>query len=153
RGGPDGLSAPVTIDTPTFDPFSQARVVSAGDVNEDGYGDLIVGGFTAALYLGGPNGVDPYPALRLPNTAFAGVEEDAGLPFVGADFDGDGHVDAVISDSKGNFPGSTIYLGDGHTLVPTAVRPTFLPFGSLAGDVNGDGLGDVAGYTIQIGGP
>ena len=147
RGGPAGLHDPVTFTAPTADSFSQMRVVSAGDVNGDGYGDLIVGGQVAALHLGGPYGVSATPAQQLSSVpSGATYPSDARSPIAGGDFNGDGYPDAVIMGSNSGL----LYYGDGHTLV---AQTTVVPyqFGALAGDYNGDGLNDYAAYEIDAG--
>jgi len=154
RGGPAGLGSPVTFAAPPADPFAQMRVLSAGDVNGDGYGDLLVGGRDfAALYLGSASGVSPTPVAQLPSApAGSGAALDARWPIGGADFNGDLFPDAVIA---GLF-GAMLYDGDGHTLAATSPPITFQPpsFGALAGDFNGDGLADLATTgVINAGGP
>jgi len=149
RGGPQGLVDPITFAAPTADPFSQMRVVSAGDVNGDGYGDLLVGGQMAALHLGGPGGVSTTPAQQLTSVpSGATYSSDARWPIAGGDFNGDGFPDADISGANGGL----LYYGDGHALVAqTTVFPN--AFGALAGDFNGDGFNDLATYDVQIGSP
>jgi hypothetical protein len=142
RGGPAGLSAPVTFAAPAADQFSQMRVLSAGDADGDGYGDLLVGGgATAALHLGGPGGVHTTPAEQLssvPNGSTA--TPDARWPIGGGDFNGDHFPDAVIA----GINGAQLYEGDGQRLVAEPDFPLPLPvFGALAGDFNGDGFNDL----------
>jgi hypothetical protein len=128
-------------------PFDFGReVAAAGDVNGDGYGDLVVSDnfFRIWLYLGSATGPSLTPAWTLDRTnsgRFAGI-------LTAADLDGDGFGDLVIRDygptgttqSFRVFHGSAAGLesADAGTQV---VRPS-LPFGS-AGDVNGDGIADL----------
>jgi hypothetical protein len=149
RGGPQGLSAPVTFAAPDTSIADQARVLSAGDVNGDGYGDLLVGGGTVAeLFLGGPTGVSTTPAAML--AAPGTPTPPQTMPIGDGDFNGDGHPDAVLT-GAGN---GLLFEGDGQTLIahPEALN---LPngFGGLAGDFNGDGFADFASYAIMTGGP
>ncbi len=149
RGGPSGLSSPVTFAGPDAIFGNQMRVLSAGDVNGDGYGDLLVGGGNvAALFLGGPTGVSTTPVEMLaPPTA---TTPDARWPIGNADFNGDGHPDAVISGLNGGL----LYDGDGQTLIAQAQVPVFFnAFGGVAGDFNGDGFADLASFDIMTGGP
>jgi len=150
RGGPQGLSlsSPVTIAAPDAVFGNQMRVLSAGDVNGDGYGDLLVGGANAAaLFLGSATGVSATPAETLAPPA--ATMPDARWPIGNGDFNGDGHPDAIIS----GLNGGRLYDGDGQTLIahPEVSFPN--AFGALAGDFNGDGFADLAAYEIRIGGP
>jgi len=140
RGGPDGLGSPVTFPTPAADSGTQMRVLSAGDVNGDGYGDLLVGGRDfGAIYLGSATGVSPTPIAQLPSAwAGAGRSVDAPWPIGGGDFNGDlssDFPDAVIAGSDG----AMLFDGDGQTPVATSPPGTFY---QGVGDVNGDGFSD-----------
>jgi hypothetical protein len=150
RGGSAGLSSPVTFAAPDVVFGNQMRVLSAGDVNGDGYGDLLVGGANVAeLFLGGPTGVSTTPVEMLAPPTPAGVAPDARWPIGNGDFNGDGHPDAVIS----GLSGGLLYDGDGQTLVAHPEVPLPEGFGALAGDFNGDGFADLASYAIMTGGP
>jgi hypothetical protein len=147
RGGPAGLSSPVTFDAPDASFGSQMRVLSAGDVNGDGYGDLLVGGTELAeLFLGSPAGVTPAAVQTLAPPPIAPAS--AMWPIGGGDFNGDGHPDAIISGTNGGL----LYDGDGQTLI-ARTAPTFGALGGLAGDFNGDGFADVAAEDVLTGGP
>ncbi|HEY7371377.1 MAG TPA: FG-GAP-like repeat-containing protein, partial [Polyangia bacterium] len=148
RGGPAGLSSPVTFDGPQVIFGNQMRVLGAGDVNGDGYGDLLVGGRdVAALFLGGPTGVNTTPAQMLAPPA--ATPADARWPIGNGDFSGDGFSDAIISGVNGG----RLYDGDGHTLIAHPEVPLPEGFGALAGDFNGDGFADLAAGGITTGGP
>jgi hypothetical protein len=132
-------------------------VASAGDVNKDGYDDVIIGspyyknGQTnegkAYLYLGSAAGITEPPAWA--------VESDTQFAIFGysvasaGDINNDGYSDVIIG-SPGQFAKVYVYLGSasGLALVPdwTAQGPGGSQFGysvAGAGDVNGDGFDDI----------
>ena len=147
--------------------FFGTSVASAGDVNGDGYGDLIIGAHYAAgtgqayIYLGGANGIaaNQQPATL---TGPDGNHGEFGISVSSAgDVNGDGYADVVVGadevvDNRGR---AYIYLG-GASGVAATQSPVVLTgpdgvggpgapdgyFGhnvASAGDVNGDGFGDL----------
>jgi hypothetical protein len=135
-------------------------VASAGDVNGDGYADVIVGddyvnGFVgrAYVYLGSPTGLSSSAAVTLnglegSDTFYGNAVASAG------DVNGDGYADVIVGDSvAGDEPGSAyVYLGSAAgvaaspavtLLSPGNVTDFFGDSVASAGDVNGDGYGDV----------
>ena len=144
EGGPAGPSmgnallppGPVTAGFGT-------TMASAGDVNGDGYGDVIVGGREIAqVFLGSAKGMAASAAFTL-----VGVPGGDALVVWGAgDVNGDGAPDVFV--------GGIIYLGTGSGFV---AQTSFTP-GTLApdfvGDNDGDGLTDLAvNQGIYLGTP
>jgi hypothetical protein len=138
-GGPDGLGRGVALPAGAISSGFGTTMASAGDVNGDGYGDVVVGGLQAAqVFFGGPGGLAARPPLTLP-----GVGD--GLLVQGpADVNGDDAPDILV--------GGILYLGTGAGFVP---QPGFTPgtIASFAGDVDGDGMTDVAAALVVTGTP
>lgn len=162
-GGPGGLSTSaatvVTGDAPGR--YLGGSVASAGDVNGDGFADLVVGAIGAYgsngqvyLYLGGATGLVSAPATTITGTAgdtanFAGSVASAG------DVNGDGYADVVVGAySAANGAGRAyLFLGGAAGLSSSPSATLTAPDGgegqfgvtvASAGDINADGFGDVA---------
>lgn len=172
-GGPSGISASPdrVLEGAAAQDRLGARVASAGDVNGDGYGDLVVGAETASpggmdsagavsLFLGGPSGIGATPDQVLSGLA-AGDHLGRSAASAG-DVNGDGYADLVIGAYRASPGGrisagtASVYLGgrSGVSATPSQVFEGMAAsdnFGvrvASAGDVNGDGFGDfVVGAT------
>lgn len=125
---------------------------TAGDVNGDGYADVIIGapgintGGAAYVYFGGPGGISSTPD-RILTGPVAGSLFGFSVSTAG-DINSDGYADVLIGAPGANtaylFVGSTA----GTVLAPTETLtgPAGGSFGlsvSSAGDVNGDGFSDL----------
>lgn len=146
-------------------------VASAGDVNRDGYSDVIVGAnfFTntlssegrAYLYLGSPSGPSTTPFVT-----WDGGQADASFGFRVAsagDVDRDGYADVLIgailyTNGEQDEGRVSLFLGSASGPSTKAAwtsdgdQPDSLHGLSLksAGDVNGDGYSDVAVGTMKF---
>lgn len=140
-----------------------ASIASAGDVDGDGYGDLAVGSpseDTVYFYLGGPSGYSDPPSLVLTGPA---QSRFGSAVSGGGDVNGDGYADLVVgapiqpaSGGSSVVGAARLYFGGPSGLSPSAFVELAPPsssdeqgFGqylSNAGDVDGDGRGDVAVY-------
>ncbi|MCB9688085.1 MAG: FG-GAP repeat protein [Alphaproteobacteria bacterium] len=144
-----------------FDGYFAWSVASAGDVNGDGYDDLVVGAphedthghGRAWLFLGSATGLSATPDWA----GEEGNDGDYGMSVAGAgDVDGDGFDDVIVGRPLGAVSffgqgGAYVYLGTAIGLSPVAAWIAWGPvdnarFGASvasAGDVNGDGFDDV----------
>jgi FG-GAP-like repeat len=158
-GGPNGLGASPssTLSGPTgFTLLFDGPASSAGDVNGDGFADFVVkdpdsanSAAAAYVFLGGAAGLPTTPSFTLGGTSFGffnGTLAGAG------DVNGDGYADIVLGDSNNGAGSVYVYFGSaaGPSTTPdvTLTGPTgdLGSFGSsvaAAGDLNGDGYGDL----------
>jgi hypothetical protein len=170
-------SYPITIDPLLTSPSWTAQgtqvsegfglsVATAGDINGDGYSDILVGapsfdgGLTdegeAFLYLGSPAGPSTTPASYSPVGDQSGAQLGSAVAPAG-DVNGDGYGDVIVgapgyTNGETGEGGAYVYYG-GPVGFPIDLPPTILEsnqplaaFGSAvapAGDVNGDGFDDV----------
>jgi hypothetical protein len=134
------------------------QFLSSADFNGDGKRDLLLGSADVALIIFG-NGDGTFQLNNTPLLAtpipVGTIPTTAGPPVVGAaDMDGDGKVDAVVSDSVSN--SINVFLNDGTGMFPQTV-PDFTASVPAAynqlqiADLNGDGLPDiiVTNYITQ----
>ncbi|MDP3274100.1 MAG: FG-GAP-like repeat-containing protein [Deltaproteobacteria bacterium] len=137
-----------------------SAVASAGDVNGDGYADLIVGADTgdkAQIYLGGAGGLATSPGAVLEGPTPEYDYFGRSIAGVG-DVNGDGYADIVIGapyTARMGLPrvgSASVFLGSS---VGIARTPYLVLYGQAednnfgeavasGGDLNGDGFGDFA---------
>jgi hypothetical protein len=158
-GGPSAVPSSVLSATAPVVAYA-ASIASAGDLDGDGFGDLLVGSPKENLvyvYRGGPSGFASPPALlRGPMASdFGGAVAAAG------DVDGDGYGDAIVgmpilAPEAGVSPsGAAVVVygsASGLSLARSArlaqhagsSASSFGQYVSSAGDADGDGRPDVA---------
>ncbi|MGH9884194.1 MAG: FG-GAP-like repeat-containing protein, partial [bacterium] len=156
--------AATTIEGNQTSAFLGSAVASAGDVNGDGYDDVIVGApnFPSNLaaptndgqvqiFLGGPTGLSQTPQRTLTGTV--GARKGISVASAG-DVNGDGFDDVIIGSDfvgvSGSQPRFEIYHGSatgiGASPARTVLGPALSELGysvNGAGDVNHDGFDDV----------
>ncbi|MDR6808331.1 hypothetical protein J2Y45_005319 [Dyadobacter sp. BE34] len=181
RGTSSGqLDGPVIIQGNQYNAAMGNRVSSAGDVNGDGYSDVLISAYLydlnianekdhgiVNLYLGSSNGIS---AQQQPSRTFYGKHNDhmgSSIACAG-DVNGDGYSDILLGaeyydNGQFNEGGVFVYLGskDGIPIVavPVATMESnqidgwFGTAVASAGDVNGDGYSDilVGCYTFDNG--
>jgi hypothetical protein len=162
--GPKAAPLAVIPPPPSANPYNFGfEVAGLGDVNGDGYGDLLVSQGTDLtwVYLGGPTGPSATPAWVADN-AITGLLLHW---MVAGDFDGDGFADLMFADVNvdSTTNGFRLFRGGRGGLEPAtagtfvASPSTFLVTGT-AGDINGDGTIDLvtlddATVSVFPGGP
>lgn len=139
----------------TAQDYAGIAVASAGDVNGDGLGDLLVGASTA-----NPGGIvkagsaylllAPVANLSLGSASGRydgiGTDDRAGVAVAGLDFDTDGYSDLVIGSKQhdeGSVDQGAVYLVYGREASPSAFNPLDEAGVMLLGD-----LGSEAGGTL-----
>lgn len=136
-----------SYDVPSLEPSSvPTSVAMAGDVNGDGYGDVLhLDRDDVVLSFGGPKGLGTQ--TRLLRASSSGLFPMAG----GFDANGDGLADFVHrADERGDKASLSLGLGDRDfafggpfPLLPTS-EPGFEARAIVSGDFDGDGVADLA---------
>jgi len=136
-GNGDGtFQAPVAIVANV--PLGGFYCIAAGDINGDGWGDLVLGSFSDSLFV----------LLNDQQGGFTQVPTSFGATTVQAilaDLNGDGKLDLIIAYIEGG--GAQVYLGNGaggftqHALLGDSID---VPGPVIVTDLNGDGILDVA---------
>ena len=165
-GSVSGLSATPawTAESDQSDAAFGGSVASAGDINDDGYSDVIVGAFNyssgqagegrAYVFLGSASGLSATPAWTAESdqsdAAFGGSVASAG------DINDDGYSDVIVgafnySSGQAGEGRAYVFLGSASGLSATPawtaesdqIGAKFGDSVASAGDVNGDGYSDV----------
>jgi hypothetical protein len=166
---------PITIDPISTTPAAMLEsnqdiallgysLAGAGDVNGDGYSDVIAGAYfydngqadegAAFIYHGSATGISTIPAVMLESNQFNG---QLGYSVAGAgDVNSDGYSDVIVgvpqyTNGETDEGAAFIYHGSatGLSTTPAAILESNQAFADLgtsvasAGDVNGDGYSDV----------
>jgi hypothetical protein len=161
RGGIAGITWMATVTRPGSYFFAKS-VAGSGDVNGDGFSDVIVGSGSsiAVLYAGGPSGIASGAAASTVLSATPAI--DFGRSVAGAgDVNGDGFADVVVgapylAAGQSQEGAAFVFLGrfsgipNGNENTADARIESNSPIALAgtsvagAGDLNGDGFSDVA---------
>ena len=125
-GGPSLKRVPDLI----FNGENTDQVAGVGDVNHDGYADLLLG--DGGLHYGKPN-MDTAADVTLPGSFD---------PASGGDINGDGFADLILD--------KTLYLG-GDPMNTVADFSVDKPHLNAIGDINGDGFDDIVATDSTFG--
>ncbi len=170
-GGPAGLDRGSELELQpsdaAVDDYFGRSVSGAGDVNGDGFDDVIVGAIMqinnpppgkAYVYLGGPGGIDPASEVKLTASDELGYDWYASAVSSAGDLNDDGYDDVIVgahrSTDNGLGSGSAyVYFGSASGVdIATEFKviasdvSTDNWFGysvAAAGDVDNDGYGDL----------
>ena len=151
--GPSAVADATYTGAALYDGFG-GSVAGAGDVDGDGFGDVIVGadGANAAyVFLGSTGTLDTTAAVTLTGEA-SGARFGASVAGIG-DVDGDGYADVAVGDPDYMEYTGKVYVYTGASIGPSTTATTtwtadsaynfFGVWVSGAGDTNGDGYADV----------
>lgn len=160
KGSVSGLSSSPfqTLTGPSFDDSRFGASLAGADFNGDGYADLAVGARNASglktgrvyVYHGATGGLLSAPTTTLVAPEVGG---DYGSAIAAGDLNGDGFADLVVGapGENGGLGRVYVYLGNpfnmGTTPATVLDAPGGTQFGAsvaILGDVDGDGLGDLA---------
>jgi len=174
-GGPGGISndpsTTTSLDNPMHQPNGRfgAALGGGGDINGDGYVDLVVGApwqsspetaeGSVFVYLGGQSGVAATPDLTIDNPSNSAGAHFGSAVGIAGDLNGDQVADLVVGAPEAS-GGSTlegtayVFLGSpdlsavvpGSVVLNSAVSEVSLRYGSavtIVKDLDGDGLDDL----------
>ncbi|MBM4367131.1 MAG: VCBS repeat-containing protein, partial [Deltaproteobacteria bacterium] len=172
HGSASGVSttAATTLDGPASSAYFGAATRGAGDVNGDGYDDLIVGAYgysssagAAYVYYGSSSGITTSGAVTVSSISGAGTEFGRCVSGAG-DVNNDGYDDVVIGADKYSTDIGRVYVLHGGAGSLDTTADTTIGGGSTsyfgfacdsAGDVDNDGYDDIVvgayGYSSNKG--
>jgi hypothetical protein len=129
-----------TLSSETYYPAGTGgspRAVAAGNFTDDEFSDVIVAGTTVAVLRGNGDGI-----FQAPIHSFANGTSHSAMAT--ADFNGDGKLDAIMTDDDAGAVSLMLGNGDGTLQHAGTFATGSLPSDIAVGDFNRDGRPDVA---------
>ena len=150
--------------TPEWSSDVNAGPSGVGDLNGDGYDDLVAVNIGAAgdsltVFLGGPGRLPTTPSQSFLISAITSGSNPAIAALCTGDVNGDGYDDVFLLVQHGGdpslgdgyiVPGSASGLAASHIWRSPEAIPVIVGLGVAAGDVNGDGIGDLLLPTANL---
>ena len=153
-GLPASPATTLQVFIPTADQVPLIPMTGAGDVNGDGFADVVVGIHALGdveLFTGGANGISSPPAMTITTPSGQVAQLGSAVAAVG-DLDGDGFADVAVRSEDTALTPISVYGGSATGLSETPAATVWaitgnggICCGAIAGggDVNGDGFADL----------
>jgi len=128
--------------------------VSSGDINGDGYDDVIIGAPRAekTYVIFGSSAPPAELEIFLSDMTITGYDGESGHSVSSGDVNGDGYDDVIIG-APYAYPAGRSRAGETYVIFGSAAPPASIDLNSVAADMTiyGDDAGDNNGYSVSSG--